>query len=203
MYNIHMFNDVILENLRERFAESRQSFKKEDVAYIGGKDTFNGKMLGFLTAEYYRRERLIREGSLIYGYVFRTWTNEVTFTKPFPTWILFSPSKEFVSKPGLYIEILKALQAIQLPKRGLPELRKLHKMLNAELSEPKYYLIPEPYAKGHLVYLSMTYLRPRLNNNLCLGINPFIIAPAISKEILYLPTAYWTDEFKKAYHDFN
>lgn len=203
MYNICMFNDVILEKLRKKFAESSLSFKKEDVAFIAGKDNFNGKLLGFLTVEYYRRERLIREGSLVYGYVFRTWTNEVTFTKPFPTWILFSPSKEFVSKPGLYIEILKALQAIQLPKRGSPELRKLHTMLNAELSEPKYFLIPEPYAQGHLVYLSMAYLRPHHNYNLRLGINPFIIAPAISKEILFLPTTYWTDEFKKAYHDFN
>jgi hypothetical protein len=196
-----MFNGQILANLQENFEKRRLSFKKEDIAYIAGKDTFKGKMLGFLTTDYYRREKLIRGGEIIYGYIYRTWTNEITFTKPYPTWVLFSPSKEFVNNPNLYVEILTALQAIELPKRGENELRKLHTMLNAELSEPRYMVIPEPYAQGHLVYLSMAYLRPHHNSNLRLGINPFLIAPAISKEILHLPTKYWTEEFKKIYHD--
>jgi hypothetical protein len=117
-------------------------------------------------------------------------------------WVLFSPAKEFADDPNLYVSVLNALQAIELPKRPSNELRRLHTMLNAELSEPKYYLIPEPYAQGHLVYLSMAYHRPWHNNNMKLGINPFIIGSLISKEILYLPTKYWDETFKKAYFDF-
>lgn len=202
MYNIFMFDAKLLENLSASFAEKKLTFKKEDVAFIAGKDTFKGKMLGFLTTDYYRREKLIRGGDLVYGYVFRTWTNEVTFTKPYPMWVLFSPAKEFADDPNLYVSVLNAMQAIELPKRPSNELRRLHTMLNAELSEPKYYLIPEPYAQGHLVYLSMAYHRPWHNNNMKLGINPFIIGSLISREILYLPTKYWDETFKKAYFDF-
>lgn len=196
-----MFERKILTNLTAYYAEKRLSFKKNDIAFIAGKDTFKGKMLGFLTADYYRRSKLIMEGNIIYGYVYRTWTNEVTYTRPYPTWVLFSPAKEFIDNPQLYATISTNLQAIELPKHPTAELRKLHTMLNAELSEPKYVMIPEPYAQGHLVYLSMVYLRTSHNNNLRLGINPFIIAPTISKEILYVPTMYWTEEFKKTYHN--
>lgn len=201
MYNNCMFNGQLLLKLAENFNSQRLSFKKEDISFIAGKDTFKGKMLGFLTRDYYRREKLIKEGNLIYGYAFRTWTNEITFTKPYPVWFLFSPAPEFLEKPMLYMEILTSLQAIELPKHGNNELRKLFTILNAELSEPKYYLVPEPYAQGHLVYLSMMYLRPSHNNNFRLGVNPLIVAPTISKEILLLPTKYWTDEFKKIYYD--
>ena len=201
MYNIIMFDSKILTDLIANYDQKRLLFKKEDVSFIADKDTFRGKMLGFLTTEYYRRGKLIKEGNVVYGYVYRTWTNEVTYTRPYPTWVLFSPAKEFIDNPQLYAAISASLQAIELPKHPNPELRMLHTMLNAELSEPKYVLIPEPYAQGHLVYLSMVYLRPRHNNNLRLGINPFIIAPSISKEILYLPTAYWTDDFKKTYYN--
>ncbi|MDY0345692.1 MAG: hypothetical protein WCR77_03155 [Bacilli bacterium] len=197
-----MFDAKLQKDLTDYYLEKKLSFKKEDIAYIAGKDTFKGKMLGFLTTDYYRREKLIRGGQLIYGYVYRTWTNEVTYTRPYPMWILFSPAQEFIDNPDLYSLVLTALQAIELPKRGQSELRKLHTMLNAELSEPKYVLIPEPYAQGHLVYLSMTYHRPWHNNNLKLGINPFIIGLSISKEILYLPTKYWNESFKKTYFDF-
>jgi len=196
-----MFDRKALDNLQNNFVEKRLSFKKNDIAYIAGKDTFKGKMLGFLTMDYYRREKLIAGGDIVYGYLFRTWTNEITYTRPYPLWVLFSPAKEFADNPELYVDILKSLQAIELPKRGPKDLRTLHTMLNAELSEPRYYLIPEPYARGRLVYLSMLYLRPVHNSNLRLGINPFIIAPSISKEILYLPARLWTEEFKKRYYD--
>lgn len=202
MYNNFMFDAELLGNLEKHFQEKKVLFKKEDFAYIAGKDTFKGKMLGFLTTDYYRREKLIRGGNLIYGYVFRAWTNEVTFTRPYPMWILFSPSQTFKNDPDLFVSILSALQAIELPKRGQSELRKLFTMLNAELSEPKYFLIPEPYAQGHLVYLSMAYHRPWHNNNLKLGINPFIMGASISREILYLPMKYWDESFKKAYYEF-
>ncbi|MFA5481159.1 MAG: hypothetical protein WC282_02075 [Bacilli bacterium] len=194
-----MFQESILKNLSASFDAERTKFTKKDVAFIAGKDSFKGKMLGFLTFDYYRREKLIREGNLVYGYAYRAWTNEVTYTKPYPIWVLFSPAKEFVENPSLYGDVLRALQAIEKPKHRHAKIYHLYTMLNAELSEPKYVLIPEPYAQGHLVYLSMVYLRPSHHANLCLGVNPFLIAPNVSKEILLLPSKYWTEEFKKEY----
>jgi len=195
-----MFCKKKLEALSAHFDEKRLSLSKEDIRFLSGKDSFKGKMLGFLTSDYYRREKLIREGELIYGYVYRAWTNEITYTRPYPTWVLFSPAGEFKDDPNLYLEVLSELQKIEAPKRGASGLKHLLTMLNAELSEPKYVVIPEPYAKGHLVYLSMVYLRPWHIANLRLGVNPFIIAPSASKEILYLPFIYWSDEFKKEYN---
>lgn len=188
-----------LKAISERYAQLKAQFSKEDIAYIANKDTPRGRMLGFLTSDYYRRESLIKEGSIVYGYTIRTYKIEQTMDRLYASWLLFSPSKTINEQPNILLNILENIERIQEKKTLTSQERQIKNSLTGDLSEPKYLEIPSPYNEGHLVYLQYCEVKPHHTPNLNLGLNFIIIAPAKSKEVIYLPNRYFHDVFKDDY----
>ena len=95
----------LLENERKAFSEKQPLFTKEDLKYISGKDSFKGKLTGFLTKNYYQREKLIQNGELFYGYVFSFWGQSINGDSPTIFYILFSPERKIMENPSIFKEI--------------------------------------------------------------------------------------------------
>jgi len=196
-----MINEVMLKTLNEKYQTVAFTFEKKDYLFLEGKDTARGRMLGFLTADYWKREQLWKTGTIVWGYVFKmilTPSNDPS--RAYSSWVLFSPSKQFVETPELYFEILGRLNFLETEKPKNSKIRKLKTAMYEDLSEPEYLEIPEPYANGNLVYLSTVYVRPQHVFDLHLGYIPLMISPLVTKEVMYLPEKYWTDEFRSEYY---
>lgn len=178
--------------------DEKKTLSKRDIALISGKDGFKNAIKGFLTADYYKRGKLIEEGQLVLGYIFKTWSSsDVGYC---PHWVLFSPSPKVNENPQLLKDVAKSLSGCTEVK-GDKTSKALHKLLTQPLSEAKYFELPENITNGNLIYLSIVYLRPEWRNNIRLGLNPFIANQGISKEILYLPDQFWSGYFKECYYN--
>ncbi len=57
-----------LEELNDHFRNASLTFEATDWKYLAGKDTPRGRMLGFLTSEYYRREKLWQTGTIVWAW---------------------------------------------------------------------------------------------------------------------------------------
>ena len=62
-----MLNKQIITEVREKFRLKQGSFTKDEMKYNANKDTFKGKITGFLTLEYYQREKLFNTGNIFYA----------------------------------------------------------------------------------------------------------------------------------------
>jgi hypothetical protein len=174
----------------------RASLSKEEIAYIGDKDSFRGKIHDCFTIHYYKRGKLIQASTLVYGYVFKSWTNEdIATSYRYPTWVLFSPSKEVNDNPSILQKVAQNLLNMEVSKEN----HTLYELVHEPLSDTSYFEIPPSYSEGKLVYLSVIYLESHLNPDFKLGLNILLIAPSVSKEALYLPTKYYSSFFKEEY----
>lgn len=182
-----------LSKISEKYDQLKVRFSKEDVAFIANKDTPRGRLLGFLTTDYYRRENLIREGTIVYGYTFRTHKTTDSMDRLYASWLLFSPSKAVNDDVNIYLKIIDNLDSLKEKKHPSSIERKLQIALGGELSEPKYLEVPAPYNEGYLIYLQYCEVKPNHTPNLELGPNYIIIAPSKSKEVIYLPERYFFD----------
>ena len=177
----------------------QSSLTKKDVSYIAFKDSFRHGMRGFLTLSYYKRERLIRNGDLVFGYTFKCWSDESNFSKDYPTWVLFSPSLQVSKNPGLLAKTGENLLKFARENKD-KKYRKLCNLINEPLSDCDYFEIPQELTGGVLVYLSIIYLHVNQIENFQMGINPLIISKGISAEVIYLPDKYWIPEFLDLYN---
>lgn len=188
----------LFDTLSNHWKNRQKDLDKNDVSYIAYKDTFRHAMRGFLTGSYYKRNRLIKEGDLVYGYVFKTWSNDPTNQSDYPTWVLFSPSLEVSKNPAVFARISAKLQDLTKEDDD-KKYRKLRNLIIEPLSECDYFEIPEEFTEGAVVYLSIIYLHVNQITNFHMGLNPLLMSRGISKEVIYLPDRFWPGEFYEAY----
>ena len=91
-----MSKETLINDREKDFKGKLFVLTNEEKKHLVDKDTFRGRIFGFLTRSYYRRFKLFEEGSLTYAYVFKTWNNSFGSDKPYPIWFLFSPEKYFL-----------------------------------------------------------------------------------------------------------
>lgn len=191
---------ALLIEQNEFWLGKRAFLSKEDIAYLGNKKTLRGKMLGFLTSAYYKRTKLIKQGEILYSYVFKEWSNDVGGDDPqHPTWMLFSPSAVFAEHPESLKAVAEKLQGMSVDKQSDKKAKKLKGLLDEPLSDASYFEVPSEYTDGALVHLSIVYVISSLVPCFRLGLNLIIANQSVSKEVLYLPVSYWTDAYEKAY----
>ncbi len=190
-----------LEELNDHFRTASLSFEANDWKYLAGKDTPRGRMLGFLTPEYYQREKLWHTGVIVWAYAFRSYMDNAATAgdRAFPSWVLFSPTSPFQNDPTLYYPILKKLNAFLNRKPKNKVERTLKIVLEGELSEPQYLEVPTEFTDGKLVYLSMVYVRPTHLPAFHLGVLPLMINKNVTHEVMYVPDRYWTETFRTLY----
>ena len=189
-----------LAEINESWQAKRNTLSGKEIAYIGNKASLRGKMLGFLTGPYYKRTKLIENGEISYAYVFKEWSNDVQGEDPqHPTWMVFSPVRKLNENPEKLKEIAANLQGLALDKNCPKDLRVLRNLIVEPLSDTSYFEIPPEYTNGELAYLSIVYVISSLVPCFHLGLNLILANQSVSKEVLYLPTAYWSDDFSTAY----
>jgi len=180
--------------------EKRAFLSKDDIAFIGNKRTLRGKLLGFMTSAYYKRTKLIERGDIIYAYVFKEWSNDVQGEDPqHPTWMVFSPSKKLNDDPTKLKEIADKLQTIVGEDVKTKRLKTLKNIVKEPLSDASYFELPPEYDCGELAYLSVVYVIADLMPCFHLGYNLIVANQSVSKEVLYLPPKYWTEDYSKMY----
>ncbi len=196
-----MMDFKTLQGLNEHYFEATLTFDKDTWKFLSGKDTPRGRMLGFLTPEYYKREKLWQTGTIVWGYAFKSYMDNAMTSgeRVFPSWVLFSPTTPFQEDPTLYYPILEKLTAFLAKKPKKKAERALKIALEGELSEPQYMEIPTEFTDGKLVFLSMVYVRPTHLPGFHLGVLPLMINKTVTSEVMYVPDRFWTEEFKAHY----
>ncbi|HML99993.1 MAG TPA: hypothetical protein PKC96_01465 [Bacilli bacterium] len=193
--------EELLSSLRADYHEKQIRLTPDEVKFIANKDSRQGKLIGVFTRDYYQREKLIREGEIVYCYTYKTYIPEGKASRPYPSWCLFSPSKKFESEPLLLEKVAARLLefADDESQRGIKNHR-LQTMIKGELSEPAYVTLPLELTDNQLVYLQYVSVKEQHIYDFSLGINLLLIHPAASKEAIYLPRRYWTEEYRAFYH---
>jgi len=191
----------LLENERKSFLEKQPLFTKEDLKFISGKDTFKGKLTGFLNKNYYQREKLIRNGELFYGYVFSFWRQSTNWDSPAIFYILFSPERKIMENPFIFKKIHENLQVFLENKPQNKKERYLWNLLKNPLADAPFEEIPFSLTDGHVAYFSKLIKKQNFAISFHLGLNLIIANPTISKQILFLPEKYVTENFRKLYEE--
>jgi len=189
----------LLDASQALFAAQQSEFDKQTINFLTRKETLKDRLHGFLTRGYYQREKLVREGILLWAYTFKTFLPRATSNETFFSWALFSPELLFEEKPKLLEKIVQNLQQLVDKKPHSFTERKLFNAVNAEVAEPKYFMLPSEIAEGHMVYLQYIEVFPDQILDFKLGYNLIIVLPSKTKEVMYLPRRYWSDNYRNLY----
>lgn len=187
----------LLEELREKYKSYIPLFTKEDEDYQCLKTYRKGRLHGIFTRDYYKRKRLFKEGIITLGYIFKSYQSSFNSEEDFPVWLLWAPKSKFIDNPNLYLEIVNKINEFIDSKPKNRKERHLYNILVGELSEPKYIELPLELTNNELVYLSSTYVRQTHTSSFTLGLTPLILSLTLTKEIMILPDAYLTLNWKK------
>lgn len=190
-----------LENIKDinsKWILQRSSLSKEDFKYILARKGFNGVLRGFLTKEYYKRKKLVETGEIIYGYCFKMWSNsKKTNEADFPVWVIHSPMSVINEKPEILRDI--AFKCLDFASKNKDSNDKFANLINKPLSDTLMFPVPEECSNNHLCYLSIIERRALNMARFSLGLNLFISSPSVTREILFLPDRYWSEEFRNGY----
>ncbi|MDO5329984.1 MAG: hypothetical protein Q4F15_00945 [Bacillota bacterium] len=190
------------KKLNESWEQKRPGLSKDEIKHISDKDHADGLMLGIFSWKYLNRGKMISNSTLAYGYVFKAYqAEEEEAAKHYPVWVLFSPSDEVNSDPAILKTAAEKLRTAAEGKAANKDEKKLFAKVVEATAEADYVELPEAYTDGKLVYLSITYLRTNVMPDFKLGLNLLLIAPSVSKEVLFLPPEYWDDEWAEFYQN--
>jgi hypothetical protein len=191
---------AFLEKLNADWLLKRAAFDKSEIAFLSGKDSFRGRLRGFMTRAYYQRTRLIETSEVFYAYVFQSWTNDIEEKgDSYPTWLLFSPEREVNQNPLILKDISAKLFSFKEKAPRDKTEKELQGYLKDYLSDVSFYPLPDVCSLGHFVYLSIVDVPLLRVPNFHLGLNLILASPSVSKEVLYLPKKEWPEEYRKAY----
>lgn len=190
--------ETAYERLKKEWLKRRGLLTKADVSVLARKDTFAKRLKGFLTAAYWKREKLIRSSDVVLGLVFKEWHGSPAETgNYFRDWILFSPSLEINENPAFLLKTADAFLKEESARPKDKALLRFHDAIFKPLADASYLQVPPEKAEGKLVYLSIVERPYDLNDGFRLGVYPFLMNPSVSKEILFLPPEFWPEEDRK------
>lgn len=189
-----------LDHLSQTWSSAKLSLTKKEVRHIADQDHYSGKLLGLFTIAYAKRGKLIRNASICYGYAFREYYASIEDSKEHhPTWVLFSPSSEIQKNPLFLKECASRLLSFSKEKHKKRADKRLSLYVQDNLAECSYVELPASLTEGKLVYLSILYARENTVPVFHLGLNLLLANRSISKEVLYLPTEYWSPAWAEYY----
>ena len=184
-----MENKETLKKINSIYHELVGTLDKRDISFIAGKDTLRNKMLNIGRASYFKREKLISNGELLYGLSFMANNPVKESDRPYASHVVFSYEQLFKTSPFLYQNYIDLFIQF-LENNQSMKYKKMHNILFSDMAEPSYFLIPPELVDNHILYISLVYVRPFSNPDFKLGINLIIANSLVSKEIIYLPTMY-------------
>lgn len=191
--------------LRKTISDKRDSLvfnlsDSELKSLFSGK-TIKEKMINFFTLKRSKRLELIKKGYIVFGLVFSSsYINNSNFIR---TRIIFSPSYELADNKEEMLAIADKINewvnSVNLKKLTMKE-KKLYQALISDEEEPNYIQIPEYIIGNKLVYLSLIFVN---KDDFLNGMVPIIINRKISKEILLVPQAMYSNEYIESLEEDN
>lgn len=163
--------------------------------------TIKEKMINFFTLKKSKRLELIKKGYIVFGLVFSS--SYINNSNLIRTRIIFSPSYELADNKEEMLAIADKINewvdSVNLKKLTMKE-KKLYQALISDEEEPNYIQIPEYIIGNKLVYLSLVFVNKDVFLN---GMVPIIINRKISKEILLVPQAMYSNEYIESLEEDN
>lgn len=191
--------------LRKTISDKRDSlvFNLSDTelkSLFGGK-TIKEKMINFFTLKRSKRLELIKKGYIVFGLVFSS--SYINNSNLIRTRIIFSPSYELADNKGEMLAIADKINewvdSVNFKKLTMKE-KKLYQAIISDEEEPNYIQIPEYIIGNKLVYLSLIFVN---KDDFLNGMVPIIINRKISKEILLVPQAMYSNEYIESLEEDN
>lgn len=191
--------------LRKTISDKRDSLvfnlsDSELKSLFSGK-TIKEKMINFFTLKRSKRLELIKKGYIVFGLVFSSsYINNSNFIR---TRIIFSPSYELADNKEEMLAIADKINewvdSVNFKKLTMKE-KKLYQAIISDEEEPNYIQIPESIIGNKLVYLSLIFVN---KDDFLNGMVPIIINRKISKEILLVPQAMYSNEYIESLEEDN
>ena len=183
--------------LRKTISDKRDSLvfnlsDSELKSLFSGK-TIKEKMINFFTLKRSKRLELIKKGYIVFGLVFSS--SYINNSNLIRTRIIFSPSYELADNKeemlAIADKINEWIDSVNFKKLTMKE-KKLYQAIISDEEEPNYIQIPEYIIGNKLVYLSLIFVN---KDDFLNGMVPIIINRKISKEILLVPQAMYSNEY--------
>ncbi len=190
---------------RKKISDKRDSLvfnlsDSELKSLFSGK-TIKEKMINFFTLKGSKRLELIKKGYIVFGLVFSS--SYINNSNLIRTRIIFSPSYELADNKEEMLAIADKINewvdSVNLKKLTMKE-KKLYQALISDEEEPNYIQIPEYIIGNKLVYLSLVFVN---KDDFLNGMVPIIINRKISKEILLVPQAMYSNEYIESLEEDN
>lgn len=189
-----------IARVNESWRQTIATADKKAIKHIADKDNRGGLFLGFMTSAYYKRENLIAASEVLYAYVFKEFRQDQDESElRYPTWLLFSPSKEFEADPSLLKDAAMRIQEFCDSKPIRKDLRKFSYAITDHFADASYIEVPLEFTAGKLVYLSVIFHRTSTMPLFHLGLNLILAKQGISDEVLFFPSEYWSKEWMDYY----
>ena len=191
--------------LRKTISDKRDSlvFNLSDTelkSLFGGK-TIKEKMINFFTLKRSKRLELIKKGYIVFGLVFSS--SYINNSNLIRTRIIFSPSYELADNKEEMLAIADKINewvdSVNFKKLTMKE-KKLYQAIISDEEEPNYIQIPESIIGNKLVYLSLIFVN---KDDFLNCMVPIIINRKISKEILLVPQAMYSNEYIESLEEDN
>lgn len=191
--------------LRKTISDKRDSLvfnlsDSELKSLFSGK-TIKEKMINFFTLKRSKRLELIKKGYIVFGLVFSS--SYINNSNLIRTRIIFSPSYELADNKEEMLAIADKINewadSVNLKKLTMKE-KKLYQAIISDEEEPNYIQIPESIIGNKLVYLSLIFVN---KDDFLNGMVPIIINRKISKEILLVPQAMYSNEYIESLEEDN
>lgn len=191
--------------LRKTISDKRDSlvFNLSDTELkllFSGK-TIKEKMINFFTLKRSKRLELIKKGYIVFGLVFSS--SYINNSNLIRTRIIFSPSYELADNKEEMLAIADKINewvdSVNFKKLTMKE-KKLYQAIISDEEEPNYIQIPESIIGNKLVYLSLIFVN---KDDFLNGMVPIIINRKISKEILLVPQAMYSNEYIESLEEDN
>lgn len=191
--------------LRKTISDKRDSLvfnlsDSELKSLFSGK-TIKEKMINFFTLKKSKRLELIKKGYIVFGLVFSS--SYINNSNLIRTRIIFSPSYELADNKEEMLAIADKINewvdSVNFKKLTMKE-KKLYQAIISDEEEPNYIQIPESIIGNKLVYLSLIFVN---KDDFLNGMVPIIINRKISKEILLVPQAMYSNEYIESLEEDN
>lgn len=179
-----------INKIREWFIAFRLTLDPSTIRYLSGKSTQRGFLLHSMSPWYYRRERLWKEGSLYWVYVFKVASPMGDFHRPLPGWVLFSPSSRIQDHKEHY-ELMYLKLEQWMTSAEAKVFPKLIRTIESLTSEPLMIPLPDSLTDGQPFYLtSVTFYTDHFDY----PENGYFLAVAHlqhTKEMMLLPKKFY------------
>lgn len=185
-----LLNNIIkIMNLKDELVLLNKNYKdfvysndKKELKIFNVNNKKGLKMLGFLHLYFYKRNKLIKNGNIITGYLYRIF-NDTDLNKVSIGYVIHTPNFEIQTDINEFKEIENNLNNFLSKDIKTFKERKIYNSLVKNNGELRYFLLDKEISGYDFIYISTI---PILINEAKIGLNYFISNKKYSNEILLL-----------------